>query len=207
VFFLNESVLDSPGQLRDTLETTLDSLGSWAGFYRSSGLGGREEIEVRVVAGTDTVMVLDTLIVRQPGLQAMARSGADYVFTDQDSTTALQRHGNNNHFMTPDAAAAFLDLFAEVRGNLASQDRYWITEASLEMGGLLDIAASPWRRPHALHRWGIHVDVGFSSFPTESHRTVFEEECNRSGNSLRCVGEPLPPDTANHYHMTYLGGF
>jgi hypothetical protein len=72
------------------------------------------------------VMVLDTLIVRQPGLQAMARSGADYVFTDQDSTTALQRLGNNNHFMTPDTAAAFLDLFAEVRGNLASQDRYWI---------------------------------------------------------------------------------
>lgn len=203
LYFDTEAPLNSPGVLRDTLATSLDPSGVFEGFYRSAGIGGRELIEVTVLADGDSVTVVDTVAVRWPNLQAVPRSGTDYVFTEQNPANPAQRHGNNNHFLTPGTSAAFVSLFAAVRTANPAQAPFNVTDASLEWGGLLDIDSIAWRQPHRLHRGGIHADVGFSSFAEEPlARASFADECGRRAQ-LRCEGEPA--DSANHFHVTYSG--
>ncbi len=74
--------------------------------------------------------------------------------------------------------------------------RFVITEASLEWGGLFDVAKdAQWRNPHRAHRDGEHMDVRSTTLG-RGQRDRFLLLCERA--RIRCVPETAP----SHFHLS-----
>jgi hypothetical protein len=213
-FFPVGADLDVPeGGVRGQLRLTLPESGDTVLLYRTSGLSGLERLGGNVTAGGFSKGVTDTVTVRWPGLVAMERLGTTYEFLDQNPDSATQRHGNTNHWVEPTFRARALDAFQryfaavpEPRFPLpnpggGTDTRVVITEASLEWGGLLDVASDgPWHYPHKGHRKGRDMDVRSRTLDTEGTRR-FLKYCRDAG--LDCTPEPneREPHSAPHFHL------
>jgi len=200
--------------VRGQVRLTLPASGDTVLVYRTSGISGREQLAVQVTDGLQSQGQDRTVVVRWPGLVAMARQGTQHEFKDQDPNIATQRHGNVNHWVEAgfrdrvlDAFRRYFEAVPEPRFPLpapggGTDTRFVVTEASLEWGGLFDVAeVAPWRNPHRTHRKGLDVDVR-STTMNAARQEDFERAC--VGARILCSREPNPsvPNNPPHYHLS-----
>ncbi len=201
--------LQTKNRVRDHLEVALDAGGRGRAVYRTSGLSGLEVVRASVTQNGSTGVGKDTIRIRWPGLVAMPRSGTTYVFSDQTPQTGGRRHGNVNHWVEPgfrDGVLAVFDRYMATvpEPRFSDGDRFVITDASLEWGGLLDVASTvPWRNPHSLHRTGQDMDVRYWNITAEGRRTL-PKLCSRQG--LSCPRHPSTdsPQGPSDYHFHFM---
>lgn len=223
----NPPVSDSTAGARDSVRLLLVALGDTSVVYRTSGLSGIERLRVEVTAfrAGDTLsgVATDSVVIRwRPDLVphelvAMDRIGlppdTTYQFSNQDPALSPgQRHGNRNHWIEPGFRDRVLQLFRMYVDSVSDAEefpipnpdgtldtRFVITDVSLAWGGLLDIATTPWRNPHSLHRKGEDMDVRIRTMDPDG-RTAFEDFCAKAEIRIRCREEDDPP----HWHLRPL---
>ncbi len=214
-FFNPGEDVDVPdGGVRVQVRFPLPTSGDTVLVYRTSGVSGREQLAVQVTDGLQSQGLVRTMVVRWPGLVAMARQGTHHGFKNQDPNVPGQRHGNVNHWVEAgfrdrvlDAFRRYFEVVPEPRFPNPSpgggmDTRFVITEASLEWGGLFDVAeVAPWRNPHRTHRKGVDVDVR-STTMNAARQEDFERACVVA--RVFCSREPNPsvPNNPPHYHLS-----
>jgi hypothetical protein len=202
----SEQERQTKSRVQDHLEVTLDANGQGSAVYRTSGLSGLEVVKASVTQDGSTKVGKDTIQIRWPGLEAMPRSGTTYVFSDQTPATGTRRHGNVNNWVQPALRDSVLKVFdvyiaRKLERHSTDGDRFVITDASLQWGGLLDVDATvPWRNPHKLHRTGQDMDVRYWNIPAAGIAKL-REACRQIGISCEVhpTNDPDAPDV--HYHF------
>jgi hypothetical protein len=129
-------------------------------------VSGVERITATVTANGLTATASAQVTIQYVGLQPLARLGTTYQFTNQNGSGS-QRHGNINNFLQPDFSQGVQNAFQYYFANVPAENRFlfgdtyfWLNDASLQLGGLLDVGASEaWRPPHITHRTGEDLDV------------------------------------------------
>jgi hypothetical protein len=187
--------------------------------YLTSGVSGTEVIAATVTANGQTATASAEVKIRYLDLAPLARIATTYRFTDQNGSGG-QRHGNVNHFLQPAFAQGAQNAFQDYFDNTAPDERFlyadtnfWVTEASLEFGGLLDVATTAWRPPHMTHRTGRDLDVRWWNVYDDRQ---FVDSCQAAGvscavhcNNGNTTLNPCPiltpiSNTQRHWHLTAL---
>jgi hypothetical protein len=208
-FFGDASAVDQArGGTRESVTVTLDSPGDATVTYRTSGLAGIERLTAQAIAFGHQHSQDESVEIRWPGLVPMERFDTYHEFKDQNPLIPAQRHGNANHFV----ARAFRDSVVAVFGRYfdstavsrrfpnANPDggfdtRFVVTDASLEWGGLMDIAlVAPWVNPHRRHRTGEDMDVRITTMDQRGRR-MFRDICEDAQLSCEIHDGPI------HWHI------
>jgi hypothetical protein len=220
-FFLRseDSQVEGRGPNFMGIAVTTDSDGVAEAIYRSSGVAGRERIIATVTPdvpsqGPDT----NELVIKVSGLVEMASAVAGtYSFKSQIGSP----HGDNNHWVLPSfrdsVLAVFRALYADggVIEDPESGNRFLITDAGLEWGGLYDLYdETEWSSPHMTHRLGRDMDVrsdvpGGSPVLDARSYALLQTECIGTEDDgdervLRCTQEPPPKGNPRHFHFEAL---
>jgi hypothetical protein len=210
----DEDVNVASGGVRSQIRLTLPESGDTVLMYRTSGVGGREQIVAAVTIGGFFKTPNDTVTVRWPGLVAMDRVGTTYEFKSQDPAVSPgQRHGNTNNWIDSSFRSRVVDAFQRFFDDVPEgsrfslpapgggfDTRFVITDVSLEWGGLLDVGSTPWHNPHKAHRKGVDMDVRSTTMDSVRQRR-FRDLCRDA--SVSCTSEPNPqePDNPPHFHL------
>ena len=184
------------------IDVTTAADGEATFVYQTSGVSGEDSIRATLLSGGQETSTgeAEVVLIREPGLIGMARTGDHYVFKDDE----LEHGANVNMFVRVAARDALVSIFAgyfrSVRepDRFTGDDKFVITDSGLSFGGLYDFSrANRWRQPHQFHRTGEDFDVRSKSIKPES-RDKFLRSCLRYG--AKCVLE-YPGDENEHYHV------
>jgi hypothetical protein len=193
------------------MELTTTADGELTFVYQTSGVSGEDSVRATVVSGdgaasTDTDddnTEIAVILIREPGLIAMARETNHYVFKDytDPSQTDFDHGINVNNFVRPSARQTVNTIFATYFEEVSPEDRFIndatrfvITDAGLSFGGLFDFSrGSRWHNPHQFHRTGEDIDIRQKDIPTKS-RAIFVGICSRFGAECEI-------HNGNHYHI------
>jgi hypothetical protein len=145
--------------------------------------------------------------------------GTKYQFTNQNGSGS-QRHGNTNNSLQPDFSQGVQNAFQYYFANVPAENRFlfgdtyfWLNDASLQLGGLLDVGASEaWGPPHITHRTGEDLDVRWWNVYDDDQ---FQASCLLAGITceVHCNAGTLATDAAcpvmdpiwatqRHYHLS-----
>ena len=194
------------GGVRNEVTFTIPESGEETRLYRSSGLGGAEDLAVELELSGERASDDGRVIVRLEGLVPFAASGQGYTFASS------RNHSTGDNFVVPSALAAmgllWTDFIDRTQGTPGHRYRmngtvFILTAASLESGGLYDIHGT-WAVPeHYTHRTGTDidfddVDVAGGQNEIERDPQLMERHCARFRFGARPIRCQLHGES--HYH-------
>jgi hypothetical protein len=187
--------------------------------YLTSGVSGVERITATVTANGLTATASAQVTIQYVGLQPLARLWTTYQFTNQNGSGS-QRHGNINNFLQPDFSQGVQNAFQYYFANVPAENRFlfgdtcfWLNDASLQLGGLLDVGAfEAWGPPHITHRTGEDLDVRWWNVYDDDQfqascllaGITCEVHCNAGTLATGAACPVMDPiwATQRHYHLS-----
>ncbi|MGH7752610.1 MAG: hypothetical protein ACREN5_07320, partial [Gemmatimonadales bacterium] len=204
-FQLGDDTAAPGGGMRNQITFTLPASGDSTLLYRTSGLGGIEDLAVEVSSGSDHASDVGQVSIRFPNLVPFAQSGTGYTFESS------RNHSTGDNYVTASALAVmgplwtdFIERTQRTPGHRyrMNGDVFILTAAALESGGLYDIGGT-WAAPnHYTHRTGTDIDFDDADVggQTEVERDpqLMERHCARFRFGARPIRCQL--HDGSHYH-------